>query len=581
MATKQPITRTFSTDAQEELICPLCYELFHGLCEPKELDCVHVFCQICLLRIVGVETSITCPECRHITNVPPGGVSSMKCVLRLRNLADKYAKYFKHIPIQRTSTAHLISKTQVATCSIHVGEKMYFLCVTCNVPICQFCLVRSHTPPEHEIKEIKTTREDLQIELENAISDTDEAKSAFENRAKSVADLIAKAEGALDNEFAAIDEQVNKVIDLVREQGEKVKNRLRIMEESRLAKFHEEKEIIDERLQAIKITQAQARRKRASLPDQVYTTRYKPLVKKLQMLCNDIPGDFKGSTQVPKFIPDPSPLQLETLELGRIEMCLKVENVTEFGRFEYAKAIASVPDVDGFAVTDFYGKQVVFAIDNDGSYKEHISLEIGERKYGPTDISVTSEGDILLATWVGIEVFSSVGEHKYSIEKGDFKEGVYSVTSASEGRILVGNIEQSTIAIHEFQSDLSKLVKTLRVNLQPYHIATNDSHVAISQQVTNTIAVVNLDSGEELFRVAVEGVTGICYEHTSNSLLVAKTAGDGLKGNKGSVEQYCADTGRWMGQLVSGLYSPQALALNDKGLLAIADRKSVKVFQIV
>lgn len=580
---KQPVKRSFSTVAQEELICPLCYELFRGLCEPKELDCAHVFCQICLLRMVGVTSLIVCPECRQTTNVPSGGVSSMKCVFRLRNLAEKFAIHCSDLSLRKTSTPHMTSshKSDVANCTRHKDEKMYFMCLTCNVPICQFCLVRNHTPPAHEIQEIQTSREELQNDLENAIDQAETARTKIEDRAKMLTDQVAETVNGLENEFSEIDRHVEEIVEIVRESGESLKNDVRRMAESRLSCFNHERDYLEERAQTINMTQAKARNTRANLPDQVYTTRYKPVVKKLQMLCSDASPDIQLNPRIPKFVPDPLPSQL-AIAIGRIEMPVTAQAVSEFGNFQFARGIAAIPSGEGFAVTDFYGTQSVFFRDN-GSYKQQVFLDRKEGKYRPTDVTVTTEGDYLLASWIGLEMYSPTGVYKsaFSDDTTSLSEGIYSITSTTDNRILVGNIEQSSITVYNNEG---ALMKTVKVALKPYKIATNDTHVAICQEVSNTIAVVSLDSAEELFRVSIDGVNGICYENTSNSLLVGKSNGRRSvsedSGGDDTIEQYCATTGRWINRVATGLYSPQAMALTEEGTLAVADRKSVKVFQM-
>lgn len=79
MATALPsttVTANLTRVLNEELSCPICLE---ELKEPKCLPtCAHNVCKVCLENMARSSPEIIrCPTCRRISQVPPGGVSSL------------------------------------------------------------------------------------------------------------------------------------------------------------------------------------------------------------------------------------------------------------------------------------------------------------------------------------------------------------------------------------------------------------------------------------------------------------------------------------------------------------------------
>ena len=108
--------------AHEDLTCPLCFEFMVDPHTPKELTCPHVYCYLCLQRmVVRGQSLIDCPECRRTTILPRRGISALKTNLRLRSLAEKH--------VQSEKSKYSIEKIDNLTC-----------------PSCNTFLVDPHTP---------------------------------------------------------------------------------------------------------------------------------------------------------------------------------------------------------------------------------------------------------------------------------------------------------------------------------------------------------------------------------------------------------------------------------------------------
>lgn len=76
MSTNEDLAINVLEQLNEQLLCPVCLEKFS---DPKLLNCHHSFCANCLLRIINNHASpfVTCPTCRHQTEIPDEGVTSL------------------------------------------------------------------------------------------------------------------------------------------------------------------------------------------------------------------------------------------------------------------------------------------------------------------------------------------------------------------------------------------------------------------------------------------------------------------------------------------------------------------------
>ena len=182
-------TRSFLSDLEEDLICPLCYEQFLPPRTPKELSCPHVYCQVCLVKMVeGERPTIICPECRLETSVPRNGIPALKTNLRLRSLAEKHHHGKKEVlkrealmrekkqvsamdKLKMSNEMNTFRVTTTASCSQHAGENMKLFCTKCKVVICQFCLLEEHKLHPVEKLEVTMKRQEQDVnDMEQKLS---------------------------------------------------------------------------------------------------------------------------------------------------------------------------------------------------------------------------------------------------------------------------------------------------------------------------------------------------------------------------------------------------------------------------
>ena len=74
---------------EDQLNCPICLDTYT---DPKQLQCNHVFCQQCLVRLVIRDQQgqliLTCPNCRQVTPVPASGVAGLQAAFQINQLLE-------------------------------------------------------------------------------------------------------------------------------------------------------------------------------------------------------------------------------------------------------------------------------------------------------------------------------------------------------------------------------------------------------------------------------------------------------------------------------------------------------------
>lgn len=108
--------------------CTLCRS---KLCSPRVLSCLHVFCEVCLDKLLideagdsKVVSVINCPICKQETSVSSKGAASLTCDYVLTNILDMSA--IENMAVLCTSCK--AKESAVARCS----DCANFLCPNCN-----------------------------------------------------------------------------------------------------------------------------------------------------------------------------------------------------------------------------------------------------------------------------------------------------------------------------------------------------------------------------------------------------------------------------------------------------------------
>ena len=188
--------------AQNNLTCPVCYQLFKN---PKYLPCYHSYCEGCLEKM-QVQSKIICPECRQEAKVSAGGVKELPNNFFINQLVDdlilkkkvdgeqevkcdecneddpvvsfcpecnsflcltcndyhkRSKKYFNHAVVPLTELksnkdAPIQAKVKIPLCKEH-DEQLKYYCETCDELVCMYCTVKKHNGHNHDsVKQMAT-----------------------------------------------------------------------------------------------------------------------------------------------------------------------------------------------------------------------------------------------------------------------------------------------------------------------------------------------------------------------------------------------------------------------------------------
>ena len=88
---------SFTTSAEAELTCPMCYQFYVPPHDPKHFSkCAHTCCLLCMeTKTEGGLRNITCPRCDTVSELPDNGVDGLITGLALRNLAERHPEGIK------------------------------------------------------------------------------------------------------------------------------------------------------------------------------------------------------------------------------------------------------------------------------------------------------------------------------------------------------------------------------------------------------------------------------------------------------------------------------------------------------
>ena len=238
--------------AQNNLTCPVCYQLFKN---PKYLPCYHSYCEGCLEKM-QVQSKIICPECKQEAKVPAGGVKELPNNFFINRLVDdlilkkkvddeqevkcdecneddpvvsfcpecksflcltcndyhkRSKKYFNHAVVPLTELksnkdAPIQAKVKIPLCKEH-DEQLKYYCETCDELVCMYCTVKKHNGHNHDsVKQMATKHRN---ELKKT---TDPVKEMIKNLSEAN-DNIEKMMKKTRRRGEEVDEKIDRYYD--------------------------------------------------------------------------------------------------------------------------------------------------------------------------------------------------------------------------------------------------------------------------------------------------------------------------------------------------------------------------------
>ena len=227
MATKP--SPGFRLKLEEQLTCPVCLDHFTN---PKILPCHHSFCQDCLeglpLDKKNETYYLSCPTCRHETELPEEGVVSFPVAFHLNNLKEMYSLTKKKADL---------SNPQEATCSDH-GKPLEFFCETCNTVICSHCLARNHKHHEYDLITDSYTKHCQK--LRECLSPVEGKKEALKKVLSALAEREGKIREREEGVLEEIHEMVEEMMNVLRESERKLTEQAKRVTDDKLKVLSEQ-----------------------------------------------------------------------------------------------------------------------------------------------------------------------------------------------------------------------------------------------------------------------------------------------------------------------------------------------------
>ena len=201
---------------EEQLTCPVCLDHYTN---PKTLPCLHSFCQHCLQGLPLDKKNetyyLSCPTCRHCTELPEEGAGAFPVAFTLNNFKEIYNA------IKKTAD---LSNLKEATCSDH-GKPLELFCETCDTVICVNCSYRNHKHHKCELvtDSYATHREALEKSLNPVKGKIEGLKKVLSALAEREGEIRERGEGVLEEIHEMVEEMMNVLHESERKLTEQAK----------------------------------------------------------------------------------------------------------------------------------------------------------------------------------------------------------------------------------------------------------------------------------------------------------------------------------------------------------------------
>ena len=139
---------------EKEVTCPLCLDVFK---EPKKLSCDHVYCKGCLSGLArrSANRSISCPECRTVTNIPSNDINLFPTAFRVNRLVEAFQA-------AQEGTDDHEQDSHATNCIVHKDQPLAIYCETCRTLLCRDCVIKNKKHVDHKYGYIEEVAEKYQ-----------------------------------------------------------------------------------------------------------------------------------------------------------------------------------------------------------------------------------------------------------------------------------------------------------------------------------------------------------------------------------------------------------------------------------
>lgn len=532
------MTAAFVQTAAHVLSCPVCFEFYSDDNVPKHLTCQHTCCHVCLNKMTSLHPGgrINCPmRCEQQTTISQGGVEKLKTNMHLKTLAELHPSY------DGKSTKHTRNE------SLDVEFKIY---------------EASKVDLENTVLKIK------QLE-QKVIQNVEAEKERIRTTIGAYVDAVKAEERHL---ISTVVNMGDHALRQLREKVFNVETRLNTLNDlgdvsKRVGKLDDAANYLSSNTCLIQILQT------------------------IQELIRDVQSTGNYEFSPIKFFPCKIPT---TICFGNVFQTLQLDEIKGgLGHFLCSSRVSFSPEGNGnLCVCDVHlGAAIIFEKDKHATtYKELRRVNIGYHA-NPHDAVLCFNRLIWVASWSAVSSYELSGAYVKRIsttgpEDRELK-GVHSLATTEDDAVFVGDYVRSVITQHDRNGSV---IRTYKTSIKPNYIyAVKNTHIVISNWPESRICAIELKTGQEILSIDVPAsVEGICYHERSDCLLVARTkretngpARGVTELNTGVIDQYSFKTGQFVACLARGLYHPMGMTIDSDGLLVVANRKDVQLFNIL
>ena len=190
---------------EDQLNCLVCLDTYT---DPKQLQCHHVYCQTCLVRLVVRDQQgqlvLTCPTCRQVTPVPASGVAGLQPAFHINHLLDILEEHKK-------------AKEGALYCADHQERELELYCDTCEKLVCLQCVIKEHNG--HKYNLLKDVLEQSKREIKASLTPAEEQLTAVskalervDTRKREILDQQATVEAKIDEDSQRLIEELVETI---------------------------------------------------------------------------------------------------------------------------------------------------------------------------------------------------------------------------------------------------------------------------------------------------------------------------------------------------------------------------------
>ena len=200
---------------EEQLRCSVCLDTYT---DPKLLQCFHVYCRQCLVKLVvrnqQGQLSLPCPICRQDIPIPDKGVAGLQSAFQTNELLEIYndlkkAKSPSASPEGAEDGAMpLTPSKKVSYCSEHDGKELELYCQTCKELICFQCAFKGGKHHGHDSDTLEVVFEKYKEEITPFLKPMEEDLKTV-NKALT---QLEKRSGEISGHRAGIEDSINDTV---------------------------------------------------------------------------------------------------------------------------------------------------------------------------------------------------------------------------------------------------------------------------------------------------------------------------------------------------------------------------------